>query len=409
MMTGFGSLLWTTSLTVVGLLGIAAALSCGYLLLLTAFSRKTPLPSARAAFLGRQLCFDVIVPAHNEALLIERTVHNLLNMDWPLECYRVLVVADNCSDDTAALARSAGAVVIERSHDTLRGKGYALELAFQFSRAAEWADAVVVVDADSEASANLLTACAQRIGAGAHAIQVHYGVRDPRASWRTRLMCIALAAFHRVRSRAREHLNVSCGLRGNGWCVTHELLQRIPYRAFSLAEDVEYGIELGLKGYRVHYADEASVDGEMVSDADSAQTQRQRWEHGRFALIRAKTLELLKAAYKKPSAVCFDLAMDLMVLPLSYIALNVALLLSGGLALWWWRPDSIAAPVLSVLGILCSLILLSYVLRGWQLSGMGSQGLKDLARAPFFIGWKLLSMLRSRQPNAWVRTRRGAQ
>src|SRR4029077_15010006 len=146
--------------------------------------------------------------------------------------FRVLVVADNCSDATAALARAAGAQVLERNDPEHRGKGYALAYAFAASRAHGRADAVVVVDADSEASTNLLEASAARIEAGAEVVQAHYGVLNARASWRTRLMSIAMTSFHRVRSRARERLGLSCGIRGNGWCITHRLLRHVPYGAF---------------------------------------------------------------------------------------------------------------------------------------------------------------------------------
>jgi 1,2-diacylglycerol 3-beta-glucosyltransferase len=390
---------------IVSLLAVAAVFSCGYLLLLTLLSGRNTPPVGLASFLSQQVRFDVIVPAHNEAALIERTVANLLQLDWPKDSFRVIVVADNCTDDTTALARAAGAHVIERRHDRLRGKGYALEFAFHSSQSCGWADALVVVDADSEASPNLLSACAARIVNGAQAVQVYYSVRDPHASWRTRLMCIALAAFHRLRSRARERLHVSCGIRGNGWCVTQAVLKRVPYKAFSLAEDIEYGILLGIAGFRVHYADEATVAGEMVSDAGSAGTQRQRWEQGRFQLVLSKTMSLVDASLRQPSKVCFDLAMDLLVLPISYIALNVAILVVGALLYWWWEPTSSTALWLAAA---CVLSLALYVLRGWQLSGMGMRGLMDLARAPFFIAWKIATMSKSPSSLEWVRTKRRA-
>jgi cellulose synthase/poly-beta-1,6-N-acetylglucosamine synthase-like glycosyltransferase len=385
--------------SILWVLGIPAAFSCGYLLLLTLLSGKARVPVT----LRRTLRFDVIVPAHDEEILIGRVVRNLRGSDWPSDAFRVVVVADNCTDGTAALARIAGAEVIERRHATRRGKGYALEHAFLDSRARGWADAVVVVDADSESSPNLLTACAARLESGANAVQVHYGVLEPRASWRTRLLCIAMAAFHRLRSRGRERLGLSCGFRGNGWCVTHALLAQVPYRAFSLAEDIEYGIELGLAGYRIHYADEASVDAEMVVDAASAVSQRRRWELGRWQLLRTKTVTLLRVAVREPSLVCLDLALDLLVPPLSYVALNVVVLLAVAAALapwhaaaWPWMWASCA----------CAASLLIYVLRGWQLSGMGALGLLDLARAPVFLVWKALLLLRSRGSLAWVRTPR---
>jgi cellulose synthase/poly-beta-1,6-N-acetylglucosamine synthase-like glycosyltransferase len=388
--------------SILWLLALPAVVSCAYLLLLTLLSKKMRLPAATT----RALRFDVIVPAHDEEILIARTVDNLLRMDWPTERFRVVVVADNCADKTAALARAAGARVLERRHDSLRGKGYALEHAFRDSLAVGWADAVLIIDADREVSSNLLTACAARLENGAHAVQVHYGVLEPRTSWRTRLLCIAMTAFHRVRSRGRERLKVSCGFRGNGWCVTHALLKSVPYQAFSLAEDIEYGIELGLAGHRIHYADEASVDAEMVADAAAAGTQRQRWEHGRFELIRTKTAALLRAAVRQRSAVCLDLAADLMVLPLSYVALNVAALLASAAALLVWQP---AATHWLWLALACAGSLTLYVLRGWQLSGMGLLGLLDLARAPFFVAWKVLLMLQPRASLSWVRTRRRAQ
>lgn len=370
-----------------------------YLLLFTLMSRASPV----ALRSSRQLHFDVIVPAHNEAAVIEGVVANLRNLDWPVDGFRVLVVADNCTDCTAALARAAGAEVLERHDAKLRGKGYALDFAFQVSHARGWAYAVVVVDADTEVSGNLLEAFAARIESGAKVIQAHYGVLNSQTSWRTRLMTIAMASFHRVRSRARERLQLSCGLRGNGWCITHRLLRQVPYRAFSLTEDIEYGIDLGLAGYRVHYADEAHVAAMMVSGEQAARTQRQRWEDGRFQLIRLKTLPLLQAAMGHGGRVCLDLALDLLVLPLSYVALNVVVLIViSGIALLW-EPSM---EIWLWLGLGSGMSLLLYVLRGWQLSGIGVRGLLDLSLAPFFIIWKVLLMLRVHSSAEWVRTKR---
>ena len=138
---------------------------------------------------------------------IEGVVANLRKLDWPADGFRVLVVADNCTDSTAALARTAGAEVLERHDPARRGKGYALDFAFHTSQALGWADAVVVVDADTEVSANLLEAFAGRIDDGAKAIQAHYGVLNPQASWRTRLAGhrhgrISPSAFARARTLA---------------------------------------------------------------------------------------------------------------------------------------------------------------------------------------------------------------
>ncbi len=347
--------------------------------------------------------FDIMIPAHNEEAGIATVVRSALEVDWPTDQFRVVVIADNCSDATAEKAAQSGAQVLVRRNDELRGKGYALSYAFQESGQRNWADAVVVVDADSRVSANLLEAIAARMEHGEQAVQVHYGVSNIHASWRTRLMAIAMAAFHRVRSRGRERLGLSSGIRGNGWSLTHAVLRQVPYASFSLTEDLEYGIELGIRGVRVAYADEASCDGEMVSREKDARSQRRRWEQGRIALLREKTLPLLKQAFIRRSAICLDLALDLLVLPLSYIVLGAAALAAAG---WFFAPAGENFGPWFWAGASCCLALALYVLRGWQLSGAGLRGLVDLLRAPFFLLWKLALMFRSRRTSEWVRTNR---
>jgi 1,2-diacylglycerol 3-beta-glucosyltransferase len=383
----------------VWILGVPAVAACLYLLVLTLLSAALPVPAPSA----RKVRFDVIVPAHNEEPVIAAVVASLKRIDWPADQYRVIVVADNCTDATAQIATAAGAHVMQRVDQENRGKGYALNFAFEASRARHWADAVVVVDADAEVSPNLLEAFACRIERGEQAIQAHYGVSNTNASWRTRLLSIAKASFHIVRSRGRERLGLSCGIRGNGWAVTHKLLEQVPYKAFSLTEDLEYGIDLGMAGLRVAYADEAHSDAEMVSGEKDSRKQRQRWEQGRFQLIRTRTLPLLRKACSAPSFVCLDLALDLLVLPVSYIYLNIAVLLCvavfaaslvPALHSWVW------------LGTGCAAAAVLYILRGWQLSGAGLRGLLDLARAPFFLAWKLLVMFGRRNSKEWVRTKR---
>ncbi len=383
-------------LAIIALPAIGASL---YLLTLTLLSKRLRRPPASS----RELRFDVVVPAHNEVAVLPRVLGSLQRLDWPKDQYRVLVVADNCTDHTADLARSLGAVVLERRDPELRGKGYALQFAFQASRATHFATAVAVIDADAEVSANLLEAMAARMERGAQAVQSHYGVSNPLASWRTRLLSIAKASFHIVRSRARERLGLSCGIRGNGWAVTHALLEAVPYRAFSLTEDVEYGIALGLAGHRVHYADEASSNAEMVSGERDSRKQRQRWERGRFQLIRSRTTALLLAALQRRSRVCLDLGLDLLVLPVSYVVLNVGLLTAVAALMSLSQPAE-RPWIWASIG--CWAALICYTLRGWQLSHVGPRGLLDLARAPLYLLWKVLIMLSRGERTEWTRTKR---
>ncbi len=386
------------------LLALPVLLATGYLLLLTLLSGKKEAPPQ----VPPRLKFDVIIPAHNEEAGIARTVANLSAVDYPPTLRRIIVVADNCSDATAERAREAGATVLERQNKELRGKGYALQLAFETSLKDGFADAVVVVDADTEVTPNLLHAFGLRLEAGAQAVQAHYGVLNPNASWRTKLMTIFLALFHKVRSMGRERLGVSCGLRGNGMCFTHAIIRQVPHEAFSIVEDLEYGIRLGKAGQRVHFAWEADVLGEMVTSEKAARSQRRRWDGGRMAMTRKFGLPLLAEGLRKGDKVLVDLAMDLLVPPMSWVvlasgALTVA---SGALSLWQGHPGlSAYAAAASMLSIAL------YVLRGWWVSGMGLSGLQALAYAPFYVVWKVWLMLSrpEEKKGEWVRTAREGQ
>lgn len=381
------------------IIALPVVLACAYLAVLTLLSRRLPAPAPS----DRTLRFDILVPAHNEAAVIARTVESLSKVDWPESHRRIIVIADNCSDDTAELAQRAGASVIERHDDSRRGKGYALEYGIAHSAAQGLADAVVVVDADTTVTPNLLSAFAARLEAGAQAAQAHYGVLNPGDSWRTRLVTIAYGAFHAVRSRARERMKVSCGLRGNGMCLTHDLLRRHRFSIYSMTEDLEYGIVLGLNGIRVHYVDEASADAELVSSGRASRSQRQRWESGRLAVMRNYAVPLLKRGIFGRSALCLELALDLLTLPLGYIALQTLALIALALMASVFFPSALAW---AAVGAVLMAVLLLHVLRGWQLSPLGPRALLDLCFAPFFVVWKLYVLIRDRKNRKWIRTDR---
>ena len=367
-------------------MSLIALFVCGYLFVLAVASLRRP---AQAGASGVR--FDVIVPAHDEESGIARTVASLLAADYPAALRRVIVVADNCSDATAERAAAAGARVLVRNDPGHRGKGHALS--FGFARCLEegFAQAILVVDADTLVSPNLLSAFAARVQMGALALQARGAVANAADSWRTQLMQLGLSLFNGVRSLARENLGLSAGLRGNGMCLAASLLRRHPWNAFSLVEDVEYGIAIGRAGVRVGYVDEAEVRSDIAAGASAARSQRRRWELGRLALARRLALPLLDEALRRHSPMLLDLALDLIVPPLSLIAL---LVVAG---LW-----------LSHLGaawIACALMLAVYVARGWALSGTGASGLKALLRAPLYVAWKIAA-LAGGGPSGWVRTPR---
>ncbi|MEP7346274.1 MAG: glycosyltransferase family 2 protein [Gemmatimonadaceae bacterium] len=377
---------------------LPVAAASGYLAVLAFAARRRAVPEG-----VRTLRFDIIVPAHNEEAGIAATVTNLLALDYPRELYRVVVVADNCTDRTSAVARDAGANVLERFDLTKRGKGFALALAFESSLADGQASAVVVVDADSVVSPNFLSAFAARFSAGAECVQGEYGVRNAEESWRTRLMAIAFALYHTLRSLGRERLGFSCGLRGNGMGFATDVLRRVPYRAFSVVEDVEFGILLGLAGVRVAYVPEAVVRGEMPATARASRTQRERWEGGRAALIRAHGATLLRAGFGERGRLALDLLADLLVPPLTTLVAITALGAAAAFWLLWLGRVGFWGVAGWIFALTC---IATYVARGCALSGVGARAAIDLLWTPVYAVWKLPLLFRAGQRSEWIRTER---
>jgi cellulose synthase/poly-beta-1,6-N-acetylglucosamine synthase-like glycosyltransferase len=370
-----------------------------YLFVLTVFSWQKVPPAVDAT--RRLVC---VVPAHNEAKGIAATVNSLLKASYPQEQRQVFVVADNCTDDTASRARAAGAVVMERKDLEHRGKGYALEAAFARVLADSFAEGVIVVDADTVVADNLWRAVSSRLASGVEAMQVTNAVRNPGAGWRPRLQSIAMATINGVRSLGRERLGTSVGLRGTGMAFARSTLEQVPHTNHSVVEDLEYGVRIGLAGIRVVFVPETWIASDAPVHADVALSQRRRWEGGRLTMTRTLLPQVCRAAVEQRSPLLTDLALELMVPPISYPALVVV---AGGLLEAWHFALSGSLSMAAPLWTFCALALCAYVLRGVALSGTGLQGLAALATAPGYIVWKLVvaQPWKSRSTE-WVRTTR---
>jgi cellulose synthase/poly-beta-1,6-N-acetylglucosamine synthase-like glycosyltransferase len=246
--------------------------------------RQNPRPEGVARVPIRKLA--VVIPAHNESLNIASCVASLAECMRPqtLTGFDIVVIADNCTDDTASVARKAGARVIERSDESQRGKGYALRYGFD-RLAAETFEAFLIIDADTIVEPNLLAEVVKLLEGGADGVQARYGVLNPEASIRTRLMNTALMAFNILRPRGRERLGLSVGILGNGFALTSSALNAVPYDAHSIVEDLEYSLRIVQSGRRIAFADDTAVRAMMPIAGRGAETQRARWEGGRFSMI----------------------------------------------------------------------------------------------------------------------------
>ena len=334
-----------------------------------------------------------VVPAHDEADGIAGCVEGLLRSDPSLE---VVVVADNCTDDTAALAAEAGARVLERRDEHRRGKGYALDFAFQ-ALLEEDVAAVLVVDADTVVATSFVPTMRRWLEAGEEAVQCRYGVLNPGDTLRTRLMSVALMAFNTLRPRGRDRLGLSAGLFGNGFALTADTLRAVPYDAESVVEDLEYHLRLVRAGRRVRFADDTEVRAVMPTGGKGVDTQRARWEGGRLRMLREQALPLLGDLLRGRVRLLEPL-LDLALMPLASHVLVV------GLALAVAPAGSRLLPALSlaVVGL--------HVAAGLRVGRAGRAEVRALLAVPGYIAWKLLrlpaALAASRGDSSWVRTER---
>jgi cellulose synthase/poly-beta-1,6-N-acetylglucosamine synthase-like glycosyltransferase len=383
-------------------LPLAAALA--YLLLLTAAAatpRRSPAePSGR-----RRLC--VVVPAHNEALVIEPVLRRLMAQAYPRDDFEVVVVADNCSDTTAQVARRGGARVLERWDPDNRGKGHALAYAFAVLRGEPF-DAYIVLDADTLVADDLLSVMNRYLAAGHRVIQAHYDVLEPFATRRTALMYIALRVFNYVRPLGRRQLGLSTGLQGNGMCFAREVVERYAWNAFSLAEDIEYTTTLVLNGERVVFAPEAHIWAQMPAARPQATTQRMRWEAGRLQMARRDGARLVTRGLQRLDWRIVDWGIDLLIPPLAMVAYAVVMGAVASAALAMVIPAGITTVLLSAwLTLAVGFVL--FVLAAMVVGRVPRQGYMTLLSVPAYLGWKLwvyILIATRRGPTTWVRTDR---
>ena len=299
-------------------------------------------PGRRAAPDAEPGPIAVVVPAHDEASVIGATVAGLAAQLRTQD--RLLVVADNCRDDTAERARAAGATVAERSDEDRRGKGYALQHAVETLRADPPA-VVVFVDADCAVGSGLvrrLAGAATATGRPAQSLDLMLAPEGGGPG--ARVAEFAWTLINRTRMTGLFALTGTCRMLGTGMAMPWHLLEDRSLASGELVEDLALAIETAGEGRGPVFVPEVVVTSRFPTSDAASTAQRARWEHGSLAIARRAALPLFLRSVSQGRWSAAALALDVMIPPLTVMAAALAVCF-------------VVAAALAVLGVVWPLLL----------------------------------------------------
>lgn len=345
----------------------------------------------------------VLMPAHDEAEIIESMVSQALQA-LPAGG-RLLVVADNCTDDTAARARAAGAEVLERFDLQSRGKGYALAHGVSHLSQAP-PDVVLVMDADCVAAPGSLAAIATTAHRLGTPVQAMYDMlAPPGAGLMQRMAAFAWDFRTHLRAEGYRRLGLPCQLMGSGMAFPWPLLQQVNLATGHIVEDLKLGLDCAQVGKPPYFLPSALVSSSFPSNDQGTQSQRKRWEHGHLSMVASQAPGLLWRALTRRNGGLLALTLDMCIPPLALLVLLLVAQAACTALLAWF---GLIWHMVATLSVFTLFLLTLTVLVGWWKAGRRWISLRELMSVPWYILRKLpvyLGFLTRRQ-GTWIRTRR---
>ena len=282
--------------------------------------------------------FMMIIPAHNEENVIEALIESLKNQDYPKEYYDIYVIADNCTDRTAEIAKEAGAIVLERFDEEHKTKGYALQwfLNKKIEEDADY-DAFCIFDADNIVDKNFLKAMNKKLCQGEEVVQGYRDIKNPTDSWVSAGYALFYWTMNRFYHLARYNLGLSPLINGTGFMVKFDIIKPEGWNTKTLTEDIEFSLKRIIKGKRLGWATDAIVYDEQPVGFKQSWQQRTRWTVGHIQCMTEYTKPLAVAVKEHKTLMNFDGllyilgSIPMFVLTLILLALNFIIYISNGM------------------------------------------------------------------------------
>ena len=386
-------------------LGVAAVLLLIPILMLAAEilpAADIPRANSPATPGARRPSVAILMPAHNEAYGIRETIDALLPQLRDTD--RLVVVADNCSDETASTAADAGAEVIVRQDSQRRGKGYALDYGMQHLTQ-DPPQVVMIVDADCRVATGsidrLALACA-RVNAP---VQASYLLRAPAGTGvMVRIAEFACVLKNRVRPLGLRRWGLPCQLMGTGMAFPWAQIRGAALATGHIVEDLKLGLELAAAGAAPVFCPEAEVTSSFPSTEEGFKTQRTRWEHGYLAVLTKDAPSVLRKAISRRDFRLLAMGMDLCVPPIALLTLLTGAVWGASALLY---IASRSAPAFGIASLAAGLLAVT-VFVAWARFGRNVVSFGQLLMAVAYALRKLplyARFLVARQIH-WVRSKR---
>lgn len=251
--------------------------------------------------------FMAIVPAHNEEAVVGSLVESLKAQTYNRDLYDIYVIADNCTDKTARIAREAGAIVLERFDESKKTKGYALDwfLKQKIKENADY-DAFFVFDADNIVDKNFITEMNKKLCQGEEVVQGYRDIKNPSDNWITAGYALFYWTMHKFYHLARYNIGLSPLLNGTGFMVKFDLIKDTGWDTITLTEDIEFSLKRIITGKRLGWAVKAIVYDEQPTGFKQSWSQRSRWTVGHMQCIKEYTKDLAYAVKDNKTLMNFD-------------------------------------------------------------------------------------------------------
>jgi len=354
--------------------------------------------------------FAIAIPAHDEEAVIEATVQRLRALDYPTGLFGIRVVADHCSDDTAALARRAGAIVYERDEGPRSGKGAALNWLFSHILARDDCDAIVVFDSDTQVDSMFLQVMDARLAQGEQAVQGQHIISNAENGWFPALTWAMFLVDNRYGNLGRTNLGWSAKHMGDSICFCAEVLRSVG-GGEGLTEDYQLRQQLLLQNIKIAYEPAAIGYGEAPRTWAQAQAQRARWLRGTHDASQQYAKCLLKAAIERRDGAILDGALQAYLPSYSTLTMAGVFCLLVQLCINW-----LTGPVFSQMVIwvwaMAAATLFFYPFLGLALENAPLRAYAAILSGPFYIVWRTWLALKARlfrKDVTWVRTTHGEQ